>query len=168
MPITPRSPAGKVAVEEPSLLVAATGNDGSSTATFPAGDRGVMGISSTNASDALSPSSNYGQDTFLGAPGESILATLAGGGYGPVSGTSAAAAMVAGAAALLKANSFGASNGTIVGRLARNADAAGTVDQTGNGRLNLQRAIADTATDPVEPAGAAPVGGGGPFVGPYT
>src|SRR5204862_5975760 len=47
-----------------AVLVAATGNDGSSTATFPAGDRGVMGVSSTDASDALSGSSNYGQDTF--------------------------------------------------------------------------------------------------------
>ena len=53
-------------------------------------------------------------------------------------------------------------------RLARNADAVGTTAQTGNGRLNLARAIADTSTDSVKPAGAAPVGSGGPFVGPYA
>ncbi len=39
--------------------------------------------------------------------------------------------------------------------------------ETGNGRLNLARALGDTATDSVKPAGAAPVGDGGPFVGPY-
>ena len=44
----------------------------------------------------------------------------------------------------------------------------GTREQTGNGRLNLDRAVADTSTDSVKPAGAAPVGGGGPFVGPYV
>src|SRR5439155_10352699 len=80
----------------------------------------------------------------------------------------AAAAEVAGAAALLKANDSSASNGTIVGRLARNADAAGTSDQTGNGRLNLGRAIADTSVDAIEPAGSPPVGGGGPIIGPYV
>ena len=43
-----------------------------------------------------------------------------------------------------------------------------TSTQTGNGRVNLDRAILDTSSDSVQPAGAAPVGGGGPFVGPYT
>ena len=31
------------------VVVAATGNDGSSAATYPAGDRGVIGVSNTNA-----------------------------------------------------------------------------------------------------------------------
>ena len=39
---------------------------------------------------------------------------------------------------------------------------------TGNGRLNLARAAADASTEAVQPAGAAPLGSGGPFVGPYT
>ena len=55
----------------------------------------------------------------------------------------------------------------IVGRLARNADPAGDPAATGNGRLNLLRAMADASTDAVQPAGAAPVGDGGPLVGPY-
>ena len=50
------------------VVVAATGNDGSSTSTFPAGDRGVIGVSNTDQTDALNASSNYGADTFLGAP----------------------------------------------------------------------------------------------------
>src|SRR5207248_1027886 len=59
-------------------------------------------------------------------------------------------------------------NGVIVSRLAESADAAGTPDETGNGRLNLARAIADTSTSSIEPAGADPNGSGGPFVGPYA
>ena len=39
--------------------------------------------------------------------------------------------------------------------------------QTGNGRLDLARAAADTGTDFVQPVGATPIGSGGPFVGPY-
>src|SRR5829696_8213641 len=150
------------------VVVAATGNDGSSVATFPAGDRGVVGVSSTDFNDALDLSSNYGTDTFLAAPGVGIETTATGGGYATISGTSAAAAEVAGAAALLRASSFGLTNGVIVGRLARNADPAGTSSETGNGRLNLARAIGDTSTTPVTPAGAAPVGSGGPYVGPYV
>ena len=150
------------------VLVAAAGNDGSSAGAFPAGDRGVMGVSSTDASDALAAGSNYGEAVFLGAPGVGIATTSADGGYGPITGTSAAAAHVAGAAALLAAADPSASNGVIVGRLARNADPAGDASQTGNGRLNLARALADESTDSVKPAGAPPVGGGGPFVGPYV
>ena len=60
------------------VVVAATGNDGSSTVTFPAGDRGVIGVSNTDQNDALNASSNYGADTFLGAPGTDIVTTAAG------------------------------------------------------------------------------------------
>src|SRR4029434_1695554 len=59
------------------------------------------------------------------------------------------------------------SNGVVVSRIARTADPAGTQDQTGNGRVNVARAIDDTSTDEIQPAGTAPFGNGGPFVGPY-
>jgi VCBS repeat-containing protein len=148
-------------------VVAATGNDGSTLATYPAGDRGVVGVASTDASDALAASSNRGAAAFMAAPGEGIVTTAAGGGVASVSGTSAAAAEVAGAAALLRALDPSASNGMIVGRMARNADPVSS-DGAGNGRLNLARAAADTSTESVQPDGAAPYGDGGPFVGPYV
>nr|MBA2720158.1 tandem-95 repeat protein [Chloroflexota bacterium] len=144
------------------VLVAATGNDGSSVPAFPAGDAGVVGVSSTDSSDALASSSNYGEAAFLGAPGVGIVSV-----NGTISGTSAAAAHVAAAAALVAANDSSAFNGVIVGRLARTADAAGTVAQTGNGRLNLARALTDTSTTAVKPAGTQ-AADGGPFVGPYV
>ncbi len=151
-----------------AVLVAATGNDGLGTATFPAGDRGVVGVASTDQTDALATGSNFGPAAFMAAPGVDILSTSLGGGVASVTGTSASAAEVAGAAALLKANEPALSNGVIVGRLARNADPAGDPAQTGNGRLNLARAIADASTDAVQPVGAAPLGSGGPLVGPYA
>src|SRR5206468_8619646 len=68
---------------------------------------------------------------------------------------------------LMRAVDPSLTNGVVVNRIARTADPAGTQDQTGNGRVNIARALADTSTDAIQPAGAAPVGGGGPFVGPY-
>jgi hypothetical protein len=150
-----------------ALLVGAAGNDGSPAAHFPAGDRGVIGVANTDEGDALNASSNYGDAAFMAAPGTGIYTTAGDGGYTTITGTSASAAAVAGAAALLKANSPAASNGTIVGRLARNADAA-VSGGTGNGRLNLGRAATDDSTEAVQPTGSAPLGEGGPFVGPYA
>ena len=155
------------------VLVAATGNDGSSSPTFPAGNRGVIGVTATDPLDNLADFSNYGQDTFLAAPGALILTTSVNNGYAPFNGTSASAAIVAGVAAFQKAVDPLQSNGVIVGRLARSADPAGTAGDPnsvlmfGNGRVNMAKALTDTGNDPVLPAGAAPVGNGGPYVGPY-
>src|SRR5947208_5973682 len=151
-----------------AVLVAAVGNDAISDPTFPAGARGVLGVSATDPTDTLASFSNRGQAVFLAAPGTDIQTTDAGDAYTVVSGTSASAAIVAGAAAFMRAVDPALENGVIVGRLARMADPAGTQDQTGNGRINMARALADTGIDFIQPAGAAPVGNGGPFVGPYA
>ena len=148
------------------VLVAATGNDGLNAPTYPAGDRGVIGVSATDENDRLAAFSNYGASVFLAAPGTSIVTTDAGGSYVTISGTSSSAAIVAGAAAQMMAVDPSLSNGVVVGRLARTADPAGTQEETGNGRLNLARALLDTGIDFVQPAGAGAAGG--PFVGPYV
>jgi hypothetical protein len=49
------------------IVVAAVGNNGVGTATFPAGDRGVMGVAATDASDTLAAFSNSGQAVFIAA-----------------------------------------------------------------------------------------------------
>ncbi|HMC68516.1 MAG TPA: S8 family serine peptidase, partial [Mycobacteriales bacterium] len=151
-----------------AAVVAAAGNDESATVNYPAGDRGVIGVANSNEADELNWTSNFGQDVFMAAPGTNIYTTAAGGGYATVTGTSAAAAEVAGAAALMKAASPEASNGVIVDRLAADADPLNGARQAANGRLDLARSISDTSINPIEPAGAAPVGEGGPTVGPYS
>jgi hypothetical protein len=156
------------------VLVAATGNDGVDTPTFPAGDRGVIGVSATDQSDNFVSSSNYGQDVFLAAPGIDIETIDTNNSFTSISGTSSSAAIAAGVAAFMRATDPALTNGVIVGRLARNADPAGDPINDpdvqlkfGNGRINMARALEDTSTDPVQPAGADPVGEGGPYVGPY-
>src|SRR2546426_476706 len=148
-----------------AVLVAATGNDGSPNATYPAGDADVVGVSATDPTDALWSGSNYGVDTVIAAPGVNIPTTNPGGTYTTISGTSASSAMVAGVAAFERAVDPAASNAVIVGRLAHDADPAGTAGQTGNGRVNMQRVVADTSSISATPAG---VPGGGPLLGPYT
>nr|MBA3640587.1 S8 family serine peptidase [Acidobacteriota bacterium] len=149
------------------VVVAAAGNEASSTPTFPAGDAKVVGVAATDQADALWASSNYGKAAFLAAPGVSISGLRPDGSVLSTSGTSASSAFVAGAAALLKIADPSLTNGVIVGRLARNADVAGSQEQTGNGRLNIERALADVSLEEVVPVGAPPEGDGGPFVGPY-
>ncbi|HEY3400450.1 MAG TPA: S8 family serine peptidase [Geothrix sp.] len=155
-----------------AVLVAATGNDGLSTPTYPAGGRGVIGVSATDPNDLILPASNFGQDTFLAAPGMEILTTTSNQTYATITGTSASSAMVAGTAAFLKAVDPTLTNGVIVGRMARSADAAGVAGDPnnttlyGNGRVNFAKALADTSLLPIQPVGVP--GGGGPYVGPYA
>src|SRR5256712_667115 len=73
--------------------------------------------------------------------------------------------MVAGVAAFERAVDPAASNAVIDGRLAHDADPAGTAGQTGKGRVNMQRVVADTGSIAATPVG---VPGGGPLLGPYT
>src|SRR5205823_11934760 len=48
-----------------AVLVAATGNTGSSTPNYPAGDAEVMGVSGTDSSDGFWSGSDYGADAFI-------------------------------------------------------------------------------------------------------
>ena len=95
-----------------AVLVAATGNDGSTAATFPAGDRGVIGVSTTG-DDALARRPTTAPPSSSARPASTSSTSPA--AATTITGTSASAANVAGAAALLRATSIGASNGVIVG-----------------------------------------------------
>ena len=80
-----------------AVIVAATGNDAVTTPTFPAGDAKVMGVSATEQDDTLWSGSNRSTDTFIAAPGVGIATSV-----GSITGTSASAAIVAGALATTK------------------------------------------------------------------
>lgn len=87
-----------------SVVIAAAGNGASATEKqFPAAEaaEGALSVAASNANSRLASFSNSGNWIQIGAPGEGITSTVPGGGYGVWSGTSMAAPITAGVAALV-------------------------------------------------------------------
>jgi thermitase len=102
-----------------AVVVAAAGNSGSSMPEYPAAE-GVIGSLSVAAStqtDTLAAFSNYGSWVHVAAPGEGILSIVPGGEYAVWSGTSMATPLVAGEAALVRAENPGYSAVSVVGHI---------------------------------------------------
>lgn len=94
------------AYEAGILFVAASGSTKTNTDTsphYPASynSGNVISVAALDSSDALAPFSNYGvKSVHIAAPGEDILTTALGNDYEEQSGTSMAAPLVTGVAAL--------------------------------------------------------------------
>jgi len=84
-----------------AVIIAAAGNNFSSTPVYPAAYPNVIAVAATDKDDRLPRWSNRGDWVSLAAPGVDIYSTLPGDNYGYQSGTSQAAALVSGEAALL-------------------------------------------------------------------
>ncbi|HRI43986.1 MAG TPA: S8 family serine peptidase [Fimbriimonadaceae bacterium] len=84
-----------------ALLVAAAGNNGNTTPTYPAALPSVLSVGGSDPNDARHPGSSFGPWVRVAAPGVGILATERGGLYSTVTGTSYAAPLVAGVAGLM-------------------------------------------------------------------
>ena len=73
------------------IFVAAAGNDGSATPTYPAADKNAIGVGALDDECwGLAEYSNYGDNSDIVAPG-TVYTTAVGGGYRKIQGTSFAA-----------------------------------------------------------------------------
>jgi subtilisin family serine protease len=101
----------------------------------------VICVAATTQTDARASFSNYGPGTVdLAAPGVRILATNVGTGYSLVNGTSFAAPITAGAAALIRARYPNESLARLRTRLLEGVDPKGLPVTTG-GRLNVNNSL---------------------------
>ncbi len=151
------------------VVVASAGNeDTSSPVRYPAGyaSLGVISVASTDNSDVRSHFSNFGFHITLCAPGNSITSTVPGGGFGRASGTSFAAPLVAGGAALVKQRHINAPPHTIALTLANSSRRIANVNSgyeelLGSGRIDLLRAMLRSTPSGLHPASSnnvAPAG----------
>jgi subtilisin family serine protease len=144
------------------VLVAAVGNAGPKSAPlFPGADSHVIGVTATDASDAIFAKANQGAYVAVAAPGVDILAPLPGGKYGVSSGTSLSAAYVSGLAALMLARNPALTADEVRQALvqsARDLGPAGRDDRFGAGEADAFAAVSAvaapvaTASEPPKPA----------------
>jgi type VII secretion-associated serine protease mycosin len=159
------------------VVVACTGNASASSTDevwYPAREPGVIAVTGTDrAGDELWPGSITGKETVVSAPATDLIGARPG-GYWKVQGTSFAAPMVAGTAALVRSRWPTMPAGEVVNRIIRTAKDLGATgrDSTyGFGLIDPTRALTadvpavfdnplDTSPAPgIARFGAAPVSG---------
>jgi len=143
------------------LVVAAAGNDGTSDPAYPAAYTNAVAVSATDQRDKVARFSNYGSWVALAAPGVDILTTdwdaSGSAGYTATTGTSAAAAFVSGAFALLLSAHPEWSIATAVSTLTNSARDLGTNGwdpYSGWGRIDVASALNGTPANPIPTAPA--------------
>ncbi|OGM20610.1 hypothetical protein A2771_01465 [Candidatus Woesebacteria bacterium RIFCSPHIGHO2_01_FULL_38_26b] len=123
------------------VIVAAAGNRGSTSRTYPAYYSNAIAVAATDSTDKKASFSNYGSWVEVASPGVSIYSTY-GSGYEYLSGTSMATPFVSGLAALIKAKNPAFSNSQIRGKLESSSDAiSGTGFYWTYGRINACKAL---------------------------
>jgi serine protease len=144
-------------------VVAAAGNEGLEQPQYPAAYPDVLAVSATNASGDVTWYSDRGSWVDVAAPGHDLAGTAMTDRpierYGLLSGTSGAAAVAAGAAALVRAHEAALDQAQVVERLAataRDAGPRGRDPYYGRGLLDVAAALGAAVQPPLRaPAGDA-------------
>ena len=139
--------ATKYAKSKGVVLVAAAGNSSTFFPMYPAASEGVLGVSATDRNDRIASFSNYGNYIDLAAPGVDIYSSIAGSTYASYDGTSMAAPMVSGIAALVRAkNTFLSASQveTILKKSTVDLGSTGWDEDYGYGRIDAYKALSNT------------------------
>jgi len=132
------------------ILACAAGNDGTSSALYPAYYQNCLATAATDSNDQKTSWSNYGSWVDVAAPGLDIFSTLPNHkakitntyNYGSLSGTSMATPFVSGLAGLLFGQDATLSNSQVRSRIEETADKiAGTGSYWIKGRINAYQAV---------------------------
>ena len=126
------------------LVVAASGNEGKEGENYPSTVDGVLCVGAVDGEKWKAAFSNYGPKVDLVAPGVLVAAAAPEGGVVLMSGTSAAAPLVSGAAASVWSENPNWSAEKVAEKLMAEADdlgSPGADDWYGSGLVNLYRAL---------------------------
>ncbi len=127
------------------VIVAAVGNNSTSTIYYPAAYPQVVAVSSLSRTDQLSGFSNYGSGVDIAAPGEHIpvadISSSAPSVYAEGAGSSFAAAVVTGTVSLMLAKNPALTPAQVETILKLTADDLSDSVRFGAGRVNAYRAV---------------------------
>ncbi len=130
------------------LMTGAAGNETENVAIYPARFDHVIGVGATGYNDVKTDFSNYGPGVDIMAPGSYILSTVPNGGYESWDGTSMAAPVVMGVAALIRSYSPSLTAAEVESIIIWSADPIDSINpdslwgKLGAGRVNVYKAIA--------------------------
>ncbi|MFW5938858.1 MAG: S8 family serine peptidase [Halolamina sp.] len=131
------------ATDNGSLVVAAAGNDGSSSVSYPAAYSECVAVSAVDDDENLASFSQYGDSVELAAPGVDVLSTTTEtrGSYEELSGTSMACPVVSGVAGLALAQ-WDLSNSDLRNHLKNTAADIGlSENEQGSGQVDAEAAV---------------------------
>jgi len=141
--------AVKYAVGKGAVVVVAAGNGGNNTPEYPAAYPEALAVGATDAAGNIADFSTWGDWVDLAAPGVNIVSSGADGNYWIGDGTSFAAPIVSGVAALVRTKYPTLTPAQVVSRLeltARDAGTRGIDPHYGYGFLSAYAAVGGTWT----------------------
>lgn len=123
------------------LTIAAAGNDSKQLKNYPATFDTVISVASVDSAGKISEFTNHGPTVDISAPGTAIFSTKVNNTYGTLNGTSMAAPIVSGVAALVWAKHPEFSLVDVENILLSAVDIIDAKEEIGAGRINAKKAL---------------------------